>query len=146
MSGDKMENLARRAVACDGWRLMAGMALVDGEGTVYTLAPRLARYFPEYTRGRDLVYRTGPKAAHKRRPMPGDILPDLTDPATLGCLLALVREKWLGSEAYAYRLDADSNGPRWVVGDTATDVLAGPFSTEAEALVAALEASGDDLC
>lgn len=60
---EQMLDLARRAVACKGWRWMPGMADCYG-----------------------------------RRLREGDWLdpaaefPDLTDPATLGCLLALVRE------------------------------------------------------
>jgi hypothetical protein len=69
-----------------------------------------------------------------------DDLPDLTDPATLGCLLALVREAWreptlcvawAGGGWYVVQLIRRSvDALRWI--DTAT---------EAEALVAALEAA-----
>jgi hypothetical protein len=68
----------------------------------------------------------------------GGTIPDLTDPATLGCLLALVREAWgepILSVAWAggrwyvvQRILRSVHALRWI--DTAT---------EAEALVAALE-------
>ena len=57
--------------------------------------------------------------------------PDFSDPATLGCLLALVREKW----GAIYTKPEEG---RWTVrGPTGHIVGQGP--TEAEALVAALE-------
>jgi hypothetical protein len=92
MSQEQMIELARRAVTCRGWRWMPGMADCYG-----------------------------------RRLREGDWLdpaaefPDLTDPATLGCLLALVRE---ATTAYA-----------------SLTFEPGYLHTEVENLVAALEAS-----
>ena len=65
-------------------------------------------------------------------------LPDLTHPATMGCLLALVREAWddprMFVEAYSFLRD------KWrCVGVSFSGEWVGP--TEAEALVAALEAA-----
>jgi hypothetical protein len=62
-------------------------------------------------------------------------LPDLTDPATVGCLLALVREAWGDSAAHAvpdgdWHIYGDMPETEYAIGDT-----------EAEALVAALEAA-----
>ena len=62
-------------------------------------------------------------------------LPDLTDPATLGCLLALVREAWVDPNAHTMPYYG-----RWAV-FLSSDQDAGDGSTEAEALVAALEAA-----
>jgi hypothetical protein len=69
-----------------------------------------------------------------------DALPDLADPATLGCLLALVREAWReptlsvawagGGWYVVQRIRRSVDALRWI--DTAT---------EAETLVAALEAA-----
>lgn len=64
--------------------------------------------------------------------------PDLTDPATLGCLLALVRAAWqdpylcvVGEPITGWRIDAAVPGVASLYG----------FDTEAEALVRALEAA-----
>lgn len=81
------------------------------------------------------------------------VLPDLDDPATLGCLLALVREAWGGAQVPesgrgrpgydARRIYAEPHGDDWIVcwpnGQRLGSARTG--STEAEALVAALEAA-----
>jgi hypothetical protein len=121
-------DLARRAVACKGFRWMPGMRWEtdDDHG-------RLDDFQPEYM-GR-----------------PADALPDLTDPATLGCLLALVRDAW-GAPRALVRLS--SNGKSFHLFDvdrvTITKgnwaaFLCGDWGvqSEAEALVAALEAAPD---
>jgi hypothetical protein len=78
----------------------------------------------------------------ERLPVDGR-LPDLTDPATLGCLLALVREAW--GDPYVYVLSCAND---WFTvcspADEGGKWLRHPpidGSTEAEALVAALEAA-----
>ncbi len=121
----ELEALARRAVACPRWRWMPGMVTTYGQ--------RIARvdddgYTVAYTRGGHLQM------------VEAGALPNLTDPATLGCLLALVREAWreptlsvawAGGGWYVVQLIRRSvDALRWI--DTAT---------EAEALVAALEAA-----
>jgi hypothetical protein len=63
-------------------------------------------------------------------------LPDLTDPATLGCLLALVREAWNDQRAYirasfGWEHITDYCVEKWPPGG----------ETEAEALVAALKSA-----
>ncbi len=75
-----LEQLARRAVACPRWRWMDGMRV---ENLAWKWdGPTLPYRFRE-----DFHAQPNPTA-----------WPDLTDPATLGCLLALVREAW-GPEA-----------------------------------------------
>ena len=131
---DEMLALARRAVACKGWRWMPGMLTDEGR--------RVMRVWPD-----DL----GIKWSHlldNRVVRDADALPDLTDPATLGCLLALVREAW-GDPSKLWdghvEVRRDHRILFFVVsfrhdasGALVEDTLA-TGDTEAEALVAALE-------
>ena len=122
--------LARRAVACPGWRWMPGMRyqIVNERGQIggwMRASDRVSHL--------DALY-----------PVAGEsevALPDLDDPATLGCLLALVREAW-GSHVSSIR-----TGDGWSVRHMGRDGWAVGLSVvgitpcEAEALVAALEAA-----
>lgn len=103
--------LARRAVACKGWRWMLGMQAITPDGL-------FGHRVTEHT-----VF------------IDPDHLPDLTDPATLGCLLALVREAF-GSMTVFALWSADRQ--TWIMRHGRTLVRA---ETEAETLVAALEAA-----
>jgi len=108
--------LAKRAVACKGWRWMPGM-LIHAAGTAYRVPDR------DHDPGAEDWWR---KYTH----------PDLTDPATLGCLLALVREAHSVpflqvsvkiSRQHGYQFDGHPHHRgQWV-------------DSEAEALVSALE-------
>jgi len=113
------EALARRAVACKGWRWMPGMLAVATEVCGYAPPPqRLGQLFVEPSDSRTWF-------------------PDLTDPATLGCLLALVLEAWGRPTAFLHYY-----GGNWFF-DPQQSEPTNHFSgrTEAEALVAALEAA-----
>ena len=128
-----MSDLAKRAVACKHWRWMPGM---------------LTRPFHEDDDRTRAVCHPPWRVMHPgvAGPWAGDpawgALPDLDDPATLGCLLALVREAWGDPVACVW---CGSDRAYWEV----TSAPMGPLphhmlgfgSTEAEALVAALEAA-----
>jgi hypothetical protein len=145
-----LETLARRAVACKGWRWMPGMLaqwLKDPEplGRVYRGSDEPEKGFtaPPYGPMIVMLDLLGPIKAKRGRVAEDCIIPDLSDPATLGCLLALVREAWSIPSLYV-RLNpygTDKVQLTWS-GPGSTTVLAlANAETEAEALVKALEAA-----
>lgn len=125
MDGD-MRALAERAVKCKGWRWLPGMLTQFGRADA------------DSETGKTVLN----GVAYGAVPAVADILPDFTDPATLGCLLALVRDAW-GMHATVRNDSTTSAAPvRWWVqlGDDAQAII-GDGPTEAHALVAALEAA-----
>jgi len=69
-------------------------------------------------------------------PLASDVLPDLFDPATVGCLLALVREAYDDEHAH---VRAAAGGWHFHTLDPMAPRVTAP--TEAQCLVAALEAA-----
>ena len=119
----EIEALARRAVACKGWRLMPGM--LDSDGWRYSGESKWAHWWwhPEEDQGElPLKQVMG--------------TPDLSDPGTLGCLLSLVREAWRDPKGSVYYLAPIETEPGWFAEFGAHAEL---YATEAEALVTALE-------
>ena len=123
--------LSKRAVACPKWRLMPGMLTDEGR--------RVMQVWPD---------NLGIKWSHlldNRVVRDADALPDLTDAATLGCLLALVREAWGCVVVTSPDYDEDEVGCQgwsvigWRAIETVRWTMVGEGPTEAEALVAALE-------
>ena len=123
--------LAKRAVECRGWRWMPGMLTDSKFARVVAADENGAPCAAEQGATEDdccAVWLDG---------VP--VLPDLTDPATLGCLLALVREA-CGDPSLSVLFDHD--GRKWRVGRWEDDGLAlrcHHADTEAEALVVTLE-------
>ena len=126
---DDMIELARRAVTCPRWRWIPGMLTTDGArvedvkrgDVLLVLAKGMRKAASAWGDGRNYV-------------------PDLTDPATLGCLLALVRDAYKDayiSASSLHDLWTDENG-YWGVRDCDGFVIATGRS-EREALVIALE-------
>lgn len=113
---------AERAKACKAFRWLPGM-LSGIDDRVVEVSPE---GWPRFAGDEDYT------EPHKARP------PDLTDPATLGCLLALVRQIRGLPFAFVSMVRPDL----WVVWrDASHDAQAGYGPTEAGALVAALEAA-----
>jgi hypothetical protein len=129
------EDLARRAVACKGWRWMPGMLTLPFRES----GPDSPVCHPAWR----VIYdgRSGPYANPKNNDAP----PDLTDPATLGCLLALVREAWGDPRLVAICCEAAHPGQSegWAVqaADGRLPVAGEDYPSEVAALVAALEAA-----
>ena len=128
-----MEDLAKRAVACKGWRWMKGMVVsctVMGElchGAVLECA------FLD-----DGVWRLGAGEFD----FEGETVPDLTHPATLGCLLRLVRDAWGDGDMCSVPRDMPGDRGSWYVEARGRDAITLFWGdTEAGALVTALEAA-----
>ena len=126
----ELEALARRAVACPRWRWMPG-TLARG-----VMPPTLS--WERLT--------AAERIGETRVPVLRDALPDLADPATIGCLLALVREAWAAGpdiESYVTRAGAPQvRVSVWAAGSWEdNDPSDFVEQTLAAALVAALEAA-----
>jgi hypothetical protein len=117
-----LEPLGRRAVACKRWSWMPGMmAFVPAEhegGTGYSV-------------------RVTQEHWERNSEFPSGTTPNMYDPATIGCLLALVRDVW-GAGVYLL-----PNGGWYVKGarlKNGSSINLGIWGiTESHALVSALE-------
>lgn len=132
--------LAKRAVACARWRWMPGMRAstpsdVPG-GRAYGRIVLDANYI---VRDHDPVLSVWYSATRHLW------LPDLTDPGTLGALLSLVRDAWDWPHAFACHDEVAwylSSGETGCCVELQTEAGDGErYDSEAEALVAALEAA-----
>ena len=147
-----MNEPGKRAAACKHWRWMPGMLASDAGGNLHRVI--------EHDEGREYVttmLRDYNDAHCESSARALDLTPDLDDPATLGCLLALVREAW-PDEWHEFMVPIFDGFSHWRVGCLQLERLPGaprvivPVNqetmkplvwayTEAEALVAALEAA-----
>ena len=111
--------LSRRVVACKGWRWMPGMMRLRATPT----------WSRDHLKGEGRVTDGGDPWVYEDWP----VIPDVTDAATVGCLLALVRE------AYPDAYTVPQFGGGWEVASPVDADVVGDGLSEAEALVAALE-------
>jgi hypothetical protein len=133
MTEQEWIDLGHRAVACRAWRWLPGMLAMNG-----------VRANGEQYGGSVWVDHCGGSYEPVNR-----WVPDLRDPATVGCLLALVREAYPNNDLYVdflhtYRTASgqqefavyEVHDQRYIPKLSRTN---GGHPTEAEALVAALE-------
>lgn len=151
-----MSDLARRAVACKGWRWLPGMRAV---GDLSAYGGRVCGIIggcielaldDRESDGEGIEWHSQARSSIGWIQVAGEMrcnsLPDLTDPATIGCILALAREAW---QAPALQVSparvADGSVREWFCYvNTSDNKYADPYfmgATEAEALIAALEAA-----
>lgn len=140
-------DLARRAVACKRWRRMPGMRWVGSPGG------RWPEDRGESVRivGADEWPSNAPREAAGPDWQPGpESLPDLADPATLGCLQHLAREAHCDptlAAVYFEEFDRGRGRPKGAPSWRSWRILAnggaevGSGVTQAEAWVEALEAA-----
>jgi hypothetical protein len=134
----EIEALARRAVACPRWRWMPGMLDQHDRRVLDTNTGRNLGFPVWWTDAIGCDCHEVYEDPDKARSEWADALPNLTDPATLGCLLALVRRAYNDPFTHVeYELG------EWIVWAT-PEGRRGKYSmsvrkTEAEALVRALE-------
>lgn len=150
-----MPELGKRAVACKGWRWLPGMRCTHRwTGGIRVLADDNGEQSETYVVLPDAdgnavmtIDDCGIMGGFPDAGSAYPFVPDLTDPATLGCLLALVREAWKDEGIAAVVASYDhENRYQWRVvhghhhGSTFRAMSQKRYLTEAEALVAALEA------
>lgn len=125
--------LAQRAVACPKWRWMRGMTVIV-EDTISSSDAEQARELITWADPGGMGY-------YRHRNTTSRDLPDLTDLATFGCLLVLVREAW-NDNTITTQFHPSVGTPdrkRWRVWQSGNPIAYG--TSELEALVSALEQS-----
>ena len=147
---DKMKALAQRAVASKHWRWMPGMLVKGGsfcrwnQGTVGRVKDNVAVVMTDNEDDEgwpaDYMVSLSPIVVDGVRQW--NMLPDLTDPATRGCIVHLLHNA-VGPTVFLAMMES-----RWYVGEycqinMADRAITQLFATEAEALVAALEAADE---
>tara|TARA_R110002096_G_scaffold340741_2_gene533859 strand:+ start:441 stop:947 length:507 start_codon:yes stop_codon:yes gene_type:complete len=155
---EKAESLPEiRCSRSKHWRLLEGALITTKDAAPLHQRGRPARVlevFPYRSLpepGRVSLYAIGSARTYEEMywadATPSHYFPVLTDPATLGGLLALAREAWK-DEGLAVVANYDhENGYQWRVvgghhhGSTFMTMRQKRYSTEAEALIAALEAA-----
>jgi hypothetical protein len=110
MTSDDKEALARRAVQCKGWRWMPGMRVTSKLDCIDEghHEPGRVTGVTRYKWGVFVDLFDDDGDAHS---ISADfLLPDLSDPAALGCLFALVRKAWPAEKA-----EWPNNEPAWTI-------------------------------
>lgn len=128
------EEVDEQFVACEGWRWVEGMLRLPNPHREFDGSSD-GRRFLGYD-GATLLFSGVINGEHEYYDAHhwGPALPDLNDPATLGCILALAREL---NDDPVLCISFTSDG-QWYIDDVAA-IHHGLFDTEAEALLDALQ-------
>jgi hypothetical protein len=121
------EEIGRAFVACERWRWMAGMLARDHGGDRYDRIVRVD------SGGEIWGYCSVDQVGYPMSPE----VPDVTDPSTLGCIMALVRGAWGDLRILLYGAWMDGQWTVYTYPGPAVD----PGQTEPAALLAALQAA-----
>lgn len=146
------DDLARRAVACRHWQWMPGMLIQTVGGPTDRIAGIDSTYIHAWAESQQTENPRGMWIRYRLDRMKKHGVPDLTDPTTLGCLLALVREACEPHRApgdWPMVCTYQSQAKKWGVGAwlnesgkaTFAALVLPTYASEAAALVAALEAA-----
>jgi hypothetical protein len=127
LSPEKMIELAGRAVSCKHWRWMPGMRLQDGRRIINVAGAQCFMVASNQAAG---WFGVGDSDS--------EVLPDLDDPATSGCILHLVREIWGEHGLYC---GAHKGWWHIIWPDGEGDIDTDYAETEVEAIILALEAA-----
>jgi hypothetical protein len=149
VTNDEAKAIGLRAMACKGWRWMPGVLLRHREYDNFRLRIGDERETPCMLGDLGPLSRAGWTVGSDGEPT-GALLtwahlwPDFRDPATLGCLLALVREAWGDPNLHTTGQFIHVCGMQWFMGNGFAYECGGPrvqSGSEIETLVAALEAA-----
>jgi len=143
----KNDDLARRAVNCKGWRWLPGMLIKTVGGPTDRIAGIDSTYIHAWAESQQTENPRGMWIRYRLDRMNKHGVPDLSDPATVGALLALVREVAQEPGLHVRCLlpyAPDMSGktpPPWALYSGRGARWSDRYETEAAALVAALEAA-----
>jgi len=130
MTQDMIE-LGKLVASLKGFKWMPGMLDDEGDRVLSAKEGEAGRWYVEF------FDKHGACSASEIRTGDTEQIPDLSDAATLGCLLALVRVAWCSPVNTQQMIPGQR--PQWRVWMPGDPIAYG--KTEAAALVAALEAA-----
>lgn len=142
----RLEEFARRAVRAAAWKWLPGMRALNMRYRSSAIADAADCWRWNDARASTVAILDVTETARWNRngpPSVDDWIPDLSDPCTLGGLLALVRAAWASRPEPCGTLAAFMVNGKWCAGcmsrGTLVAVVLPACDSEAEALVAALE-------